>query len=155
MSLEQKVIHKLIAKRKTLALAESCTGGLLASRLTDVPGSSKCLKFCLVAYTNETKTKFLRVPASTIKKFGAVSEPTAIAMANGAQKQLKSNIGLSITGIAGPTGGTKRKPVGLVYIAINHNNETFCSKYFFKGGRGMIKQHTVKQALALLLKLLV
>ncbi|HLF17338.1 MAG TPA: CinA family protein [Candidatus Omnitrophota bacterium] len=155
MSLEHKIIRKLSAKRKTLAVAESCTGGLLANRLTDVPGSSKCFKFGLVVYSNTAKIKFLKVTPLTIKKHGAVSEPTALAMATGVRRQLKSDFGLSITGIAGPTGGSLRKPVGLTYIAVATVKKTSCLKYQFRGSRQRVKSQAATQALKLLLKQIV
>ena len=136
--------------KKTLAIAESCTGGLLANRLTNIAGSSKFLKLALIAYSNEAKTKILKVPHATLRKYGAVSTQTAVAMAKGAQKILKTDFGIGITGIAGPTGGTKKKPVGLVYIAVCTNIETLCLEYQFRGTRISIKSQAATQALRLL-----
>jgi nicotinamide-nucleotide amidase len=152
MSLEQKIIRRLTAKRKTLAIAESCTGGLLTNRLTNVPGCSKCLAFGLIAYSNAAKIKFLKVPSSTIRKYGAVSGPVALAMAKGVRKQLKSDLGISLTGIAGPTGGSLKKPVGLVYMAVATAKKTFSFEYRFRGSRQHVKSRAATQALNLLLQ---
>ena len=150
MRKEQQIAHLLIDARKTLAIAESCTGGLLTNRLTNIPGSSDFLKLALVAYSNEAKTKILKIPQSTIRKYGAVSTQTAIALAKGIQKILKTDFGIGITGIAGPTGGTKTKPVGLVYIAVCTDMETLCLECQFRGTRTSIKSQAATQALRLL-----
>ena len=150
MSLEQKVIQTLRDTRKTLAVAESCTGGLLCHRLTNIPGSSEVFKFGLVAYSNVAKTIFLGVPRTTIRRFGAVSKETAIAMAKGARRKLKSDFGLSITGIAGPTGGSRDKPVGLVYISLAGPRQTKTHRFHFRGNRDAIRQRSVIAALDLL-----
>ena len=154
MQSELKVAQALTTQKKTLALAESCTGGLLAHRLTNIPGSSNFLKFALVMYSNESKRKFLKISPSTLKKHGAVSQPVAIAMAKAVRKLQKTDFGVSITGIAGPSGATKQKPVGLVYIAINNNKETLCLEYHFKGSRSSIKSQASTQALDMLLEFL-
>jgi len=150
MRKEQQIAQLLIQSKKTLAIAESCTGGLLANRLTNIAGSSNFLKLAVIAYSNEAKTKTLKVPQATIRKYGAVSTQTAVAMAKGVQKILKTNFGIGITGIAGPTGGTKTKPVGLVYIAVCTNTETLCLKWQFRGKRISIKSQAATQALRLL-----
>jgi len=150
MRKEQQIAHLMIKSKKTLAIAESCTGGLLANRLTNIAGSSKFLKLALIAYSNEAKTKILKVPHATLRKYGAVSTQTAVAMAKGAQKILNTDFGIGITGIAGPTGGTKKKPVGLVYIAVCTNIETLCLEYQFRGTRISIKSQAATQALRLL-----
>jgi len=152
MSLEQKVIQTLRDTRKTLAVAESCTGGLLCHRLTNIPGSSEVFKFGLVAYSNVAKTIFLGVPRTTIRRFGAVSKETAIAMAKGARRKLKSDFGLSITGIAGPTGGSKKKPIGITFIALATGQKMACLQYHFKGQRTRIKSQAANQAIRLLLR---
>ena len=154
MQSELKVAQALTTQNKTLALAESCTGGLLSHRLTNIPGSSNFLKFALVAYSNETKEKLLKISPAILKKHGAVSQPVAMAMAKGVRNLQKTDFGVSITGIAGPTGATKQKPIGLVYIAINTNKETLCLEYHFKGSRTSIKSQAVTQALHLLLEFL-
>ena len=155
MLLEQKVARKLIELRKTLSLAESCTGGLLSHRLTNIPGSSQFLLFSIIAYSNMAKSKFLGVPKALIKTHGAVSGPVAEAMAKGARKALKSDFAISLTGIAGPTGGTKAKPVGLVFISLSSHKETVSYKLLFKGSREAIKQQATDEALKLFLNRLV
>lgn len=150
MSKEEQIAHLLIKSKKTLSIAESCTGGLLANRLSNVPGSSNFLKMALVAYSNEAKTKILKVPGSVLSKYGAVSAQTAIAMTKGVRNLLKTDFGIGITGIAGPTGGTKNKPVGLVYIAVRTDTETLCLECQFQGSRRSIKSQATTQALRLL-----
>lgn len=127
-TLEGLVAKKLILKKKSISLAESCTGGLLSKRLTDIPGSSKYLKFGIVSYSNESKIKLLNVKKEALKKYGAVSKETAYEMAKGVQKLGNTDIGVSITGIAGPKGGTKLKPVGLVYFGLALKNKTKTQK---------------------------
>lgn len=155
MRIEQKVAQSLIDKKRTLAIAESCTGGLLANRLTDIPGSSNFLKLALVAYSNEAKIKLLNVPRTTIRNYGAVSEHVAVAMAHGARKVLKTDFGIGITGIAGPTGWTRTKPVGLTYLAVCTKNEMLCLKCRFHGTRTNIKSRAATQALRLLYEFLI
>jgi len=152
MSLEQKVVAKLTQAGKTLAIAESCTGGLVSSRITDIPGASLCLKYSLIAYSNAAKTKFLGVKIPILKRYGAVSKPVSMAMASGVRKRLKCDFGIGITGIAGPTGGSKTKPVGLTYISINTKKKTVCQKFLFKGSRKKFKKDASSAALTLLLK---
>jgi nicotinamide-nucleotide amidase len=147
MLIEEKVAKSLINTKKTLSIAESCTGGLLSNRLTNIPGSSDFLKLALVAYSNEAKIKFLKVPQATIRKHGAVSTQVAIAMAQGARKSLKTDFGIGITGIAGPGGGTKAKPVGLTFIAICTEIETLCLECVFVGSRKSIKTQAATRAL--------
>lgn len=129
--LEEIVAKKLISRRNTIAIAESCTGGLLSKRLTDIPGSSKYIKFNAVTYSNEAKNKILNVPIELIKKHGAVSKEIAESMAVEIKNIAKTNIGLSITGIAGPSGGTKEKPVGLVYFGLAKGNTVKVQKILF------------------------
>ena len=150
MRIEEKVAESLINTKKTLAIAESCTGGLLANRLTNIPGSSNFLKLALVAYSNEAKIKLLKVPQASIRKYGAVSTQVAISMAQGVQKSLKTDFGIGITGIAGPTGGTKAKPIGLTFIAVSTKIEILCLKCHFRGSRKNIKTQAATQALRLL-----
>lgn len=154
MKPELKVAQALTAQRKTLAIAESCTGGLLSHRLTNIPGSSNFLKFGLVAYSNETKTKLLKISPIVLKTYGAVSQPVAMAMAKGVRRLQKTDFGVGITGIAGPTGATKKKPIGLIYIAINNNKETLCLECHFHGNRTRIKSQATTQALDMLLEFL-
>ncbi|MBO4401364.1 MAG: CinA family protein [Selenomonadaceae bacterium] len=140
----------LTEKNLTIACAESCTGGLLTSRLTDVSGSSAYVKGSVVAYSNEIKISALNVHEQTLENFGAVSEQTALEMAAGIRKSFNTSIGLSITGIAGPTGGTDEKPVGLVYIAVSGDNGDMAKKFSFNGTRTEIKQKAVEAALVLI-----
>ena len=152
MHIEQKIAKLLTQKQETLAVAESCTGGLLANRLTNIPGSSRFFQFGIVAYANEAKMKLLNLPQKTIRKFGAVSPQVAELMAKRVRKLLKCDFGIGITGIAGPTGATKNKPIGLVYAAISTNKETKSFKFIFKGTRATIKSLAATKALRLLLK---
>ncbi len=146
-TLEETVVRTLIAKRKTLAVAESCTGGLLANRLTNVSGSSKTLQLGWVLYSNREKAKILNIPEDILKKQGAVSQPVAILMAQRVRELSQTNYGIGITGIAGPSGGTKEKPVGLVYIALANPTKTQCQKNHFSGNREEIKWQATQAAL--------
>ena len=123
-NIEEIVGNFLLGKKLTVSVAESCTGGLVSSRLTDVSGSSAYIKLNLVTYSNEAKMKMLDVPQETLKAYGAVSKQTAIAMAEGARKISETDIGIGITGIAGSTGATNTKPIGLVYIGISNETKT-------------------------------
>lgn len=154
MRIEEKTARLLKAKNKTISVAESCTGGLLANKLTNIPGSTKYFKLGIVSYSNKSKTKLLKIPQNHFKKYGAVSKEIARQMAIGVRKIQKSYFGVGITGIAGPSGGTKVKPVGLVFIAVSTNRRTLCEKYLFRGTRLQIKNKAANQALQLLLKLL-
>lgn len=148
------VIGELLTRhKKTLAIAESCTGGLIASRITDAPGSSKYFKAGIVAYGNSIKINFLGVSAGALKKYGAVSRQIAIKMAQGIRKLADTDIGLAVTGIAGPSGAVKNKPVGLVYIAISTSDKTICKNFHFLGGRSAIKLLASQAALDILRKL--
>lgn len=138
---------ELLSRKQTIAFAESCTGGLASSMMTDVPGSSEYVKGSIVSYTNEIKNQIINVSKTTLSKKGAVSEETAIEMANGAKEIIGSDMAVSITGLAGPGGGTTKKPVGLVYIAIADANGTLCHKYNFLGTRTQIKQRAAIAAL--------
>ena len=137
-------------RRKTLSIAESCTGGLLGHMITQTPGSSKYFMGGLITYSDEVKTGKLGIPRSGLMKHGAVSEYTAILMAKKVRKIFRTDIGIGITGIAGPDGATKTKPVGLVYIAASTVKDTFCKKFQFKGSRTEIKSHAARAALHLL-----
>ncbi len=154
MFIEEKIAKLLIQQKKDLALAESCSGGLLANRLTNIPGSSRFFKSGIIAYSNEIKTKLLKVPVSLLKKYGAVSHETACAMAEGVRIQLQTDFGVSITGIAGPDGGTAQKPVGLTYIAVSSKEKVECLECHFKGDRLKVKQQATTEALKLLLTFL-
>lgn len=145
------VIGELLTERKlTVACAESCTGGLIAALLTDIPGSSEYFLQGIVAYSNAAKIRFLNVQEETIRKYGAVSEETAYEMATGMRKVAGTDIGLSITGIAGPGGATETKPVGLVYIGVAMPEQTSVYKYIFSGDRAGIRMRAAKTALDLL-----
>jgi len=141
----------LTAKKLTLAAAESCTGGLLTDRLTDIPGSSVYLDRGVVTYSNQSKTDLLGVPPEILNEFGAVSAETARLMAEGVRKLGKTDIGISTTGIAGPAGGTEKKPVGTVFMALADNDKTYCRQYRYRWDRRRIKIITT-QAVLLMLK---
>ena len=153
MSLNKKVISLLKRKKLKLALAESCTGGMLSSSITSVGGASKVFSMGLVTYSNQAKISILKVPKKIIQKYGAVSIQCCLSMVNNLSKISKSKICVSITGIAGPKGGTKQKPVGLVYIGVKNGKKIVVSKNQFKNkGRNAIQKATVKKALNLILK---
>ena len=151
----KSLVKILIKKKLKIAFAESCTGGLLASSITSVSGASKIFNLGLITYSNQAKIKFLKVNKNIIKKYGAVSHECCLAMVNNLRKISKSKICVSITGIAGPKGGSKEKPVGLVYIGIRVGKKTVVNKCNFKNnGRVFIQKQTVKKSLNLLLKLI-
>ena len=145
-----KIGELLTEKNLTVACAESCTGGLLTSRLTDVAGSSAYVKGAVVSYTDEIKMNVLHVQADTLENFGAVSEQTAREMAANVRQILNANIGVSVTGIAGPGGGTPEKPVGTVYIGISGSDGVKVQKFNFGGTRTEIKEKAVDAALNLI-----
>jgi len=148
------LIRLLTKKKLKISFAESCTGGQLASTITSISGASKVFTLGLVTYSNQAKIKVLKVNKSIIKKYGAVSYECCYAMANNLSKISKANINVSITGIAGPKGGTKQKPVGLVYIGVKKSNKTEVNKYLFKSKkRSSIQKATVKKALNLILRI--
>ena len=152
--LSQRIVKLLSKKRLKLSFAESCTGGLLSSSITSISGSSKVFTLGLVSYSNQAKINILKVPTKIIKKHGAVSYETCLSMVKNLNKISKTNISVSITGIAGPKGGTKQKPIGLVYIGIKKNNKTLVKKYLFKNKkRNLIQKATVKKALNSVLRL--
>ena len=154
-NLSLKILKLLTKKKLTLSFAESCTGGLLASSITSVSGSSKVFNMGLVTYSNNSKVKLLQVPKKTITKYGAVSYETCLSMVKNLSKISKSNISISITGVAGPDGGTKEKPVGLVYIGLKKGSKTIIKKNLFKSKkRILIQKVTVKQALKMILNIL-
>ena len=150
--LSEKVVKKLIEKKTTISVCESCTGGLLSSAITSVSGSSKVFNLGLVAYSNESKIKVLKISKKLIRKYGAVSEQVCKAMAKNVSKIGKTNMSISITGIAGPSGGTKQKPVGLIYVGIKRANKVKVNRYLFKNkGRLYIQKATVNKSLDLIL----
>ena len=150
--LTQKIIKLLIKKKLKISFAESCTGGLLSSNITSISGSSKVFTLGLVTYSNQAKINILKVPKKIIIKNGAVSYETCLSMVKKLNRISKTNISVSITGVAGPSGGTKQKPVGLVYIGIKKANKTLVKKFLFKNKkRRSIQKATVNKALNLIL----
>ena len=149
-NLESVVVALLRERGLRLATAESCTGGLVAKRITDVPGASDVFGTGFVTYANDAKTRLLGVAASLLEAHGAVSEPVARAMAEGARKASGSDLGIGITGVAGPGGGTPEKPVGLIYIALSAGDETFVRRMTPPGrihGRGWLRERAASTAL--------
>ncbi|MBD1145540.1 MAG: CinA family protein [Candidatus Pelagibacter sp.] len=150
-NLSFKIVKLLIKKKLTVSFAESCTGGLLASSITSISGSSKVFNMGLVTYSNNAKVKLLQVPKKTITKYGAVSYETCISMVKSLSKISKSNISISITGIAGPNGGTKEKPVGLVYIGLKKGSKIIIRKNLFKNKKRIsIQKKTVNETLKII-----
>ena len=148
------LVKILIKKKLKISFAESCTGGMLASSITSISGASKIFNIGLITYSNQAKIKFLKVNKNIIKKYGAVSHECCLAMVNNLSKISKANINVSITGIAGPKGGSKQKPVGLVYIGIKKGNKTQIIKCLFKNKKRLsIQKSTVKKALDLVLRI--
>ena len=146
----KSLVKILIKKKLKIAFAESCTGGLVASSITSICGASKIFNLGLITYSNQAKIKFLKVNKNIIKKYGAVSHECCLAMVNNLSKISKANINVSITGIAGPNGGSKQKPVGLVYIGIRKDKIVKINRYVFKNrGRNFIQKATVNKALKL------
>ena len=155
MSLDKKIISLIKRKKMKLAIAESCTGGMLSSAITSVSGSSKVFSMGLVTYSNQAKIVILKIPQKIIKKYGAVSVQCCLAMVNNLSKISKAKLCISVTGIAGPKGGSKLKPVGLVYIGIKLGNKVFVHKNNFKNnGRAFIQKQTVKKVLNLIIKII-
>ena len=153
--LSKKIVKKLIKKKLKISIAESCTGGLLSGAITSVNGSSKVFSVGLVAYSNQSKINLLKVSKNIIRKYGAVSEQVCLSMAKNVSKIGKTNMSVSITGIAGPSGGSKIKPVGLVYVGIKKGNRIKVKKYLFKNkGRAYIQKATVNKSLGLILSFL-
>ena len=145
------LIKKLIKKKLKISFAESCTGGMLASELTSISGASKVFGLSLVAYSNQAKINVLKVNKNIIQKYGAVSQQCCEAMVKNLAKISKAQINVSITGIAGPNGGTKKKPVGLVYIGVKKNNKLLITKNLFKQkSRKAIQNATVKRTLEII-----
>ena len=152
--LSQKVVKLLSKKRLKISFAESCTGGLLSSSITSISGSSKVFTLGLVTYSNKSKVNILKVPKKIIMKHGAVSYETCLSMVKNLYKISRTNISISITGVAGPNGGTKQKPVGLVFIGVKKGNKTLVKKFLFKNRtRNSIQRSTVNKSLNLILRL--
>ena len=155
MILNKKIFLLLSRKKLKISTAESCTGGMLSSAITSISGSSKVYTMGFITYSNQAKISLLKVSNKILKKYGAVSVQCCLAMVNNLSKISKSKICVSITGIAGPKGGSKKKPVGLVYIGIKIGKKIFINKCNFKNkGRLFIQKQTVKKSLNLLIKLI-
>ena len=150
INLVNKLSDELKKHQVTIATAESCTGGLVAHTLTNVSGSSQYFDQGVISYSNKAKEDLLGVPEEVIKKFGAVSKEVAEAMAQGIRQRASVDYGVATTGIAGPTGGTKEKPVGLVYIAIAAKNQIMTQRFLFSGDRLSNKESTCRALLELL-----
>ncbi len=148
--LSRAVGNLLLKKKETVAFAESCTGGMVASRMTDIAGSSRYVLGGVVAYDNRIKSEVIYVPQVLLAKHGAVSRPVALAMAQGVRKHFGATWGVSLTGIAGPGGGSAKKPIGLVYMAVVSEDKQVCKEYRFHGDRDAIRQRAVTQVLDLL-----
>mgnify|MGYP006118767545 FL=1 len=154
-SLSSKIVNNLKRKKLKISVAESCTGGLLSSSITSIGGSSKVFTLGLITYSNISKVLILKVPKKLINKYGAVSEQICLSMVKNLNNISKTNISLSITGIAGPSGGTKKKPIGLVYIGIKKGSKIKVKKYLFKNkGRSYIQKAAVTKSLNLILSYL-
>ena len=154
-NLSLKIVKLLTKKKLTVSFAESCTGGLLSSSITSISGSSKVFNMGLVTYSNNAKIMLLKVPKKKIKKYGAVSYETCLSMVKNLSKISKSNISISITGIAGPNGGTKEKPVGLVYIGLKKGSKIIIKKNLFKNKkRILIQKAIVNQALNMIFNII-
>jgi len=155
MNINKKIVSVLKKKKLTISFAESCTGGMLSNNITSVSGSSKIFSMGLVTYSNQSKTIILKISKKLIKKYGAVSIQCCSAMVNNLSKISKSKICISTTGIAGPTGGSKEKPVGLVFIGIKFKKKVYVHKIIFKNrGRKYIQKKILKKIFELLTKLL-
>ncbi len=148
----KKIVTKLIKKKIKITFAESCTGGLLSSAITSVKGSSKVFNLGLITYSNPSKINLLRISKEKIKKYGSVSKQVCFEMARNASKIGKTSMSVSITGVAGPDGGTENKPVGLVYIGVKKGNKIYIKKCLFKNkGRYYIQKNSVIKSLKLIL----
>ncbi len=151
--INKKIITQLRKKRLKLAIAESCTGGMLSSNITSVSGSSKVFVMGFVTYSNQSKNQILKIPQKIIKKYGAVSSQCCYSMVNNLSKISKCDVNISITGIAGPKGGTKKKPIGLVYVGIKKAKKIKIKRFLFKNKkRPKVQQAAVKKALEMILK---
>lgn len=151
----EKLLSAYRRKKLKLVTAESCTGGMLAATLTDIPGASDVFDRGFITYSNQSKAELLGVPPGVIARHGAVSAEVAEAMARGALRRADADLAIAITGIAGPGGGTKKKPVGLVYLAVasNHYRDAVVEKCNFKGKRDAVRESSVNRSLTMLKKL--
>lgn len=154
MTIEKKLVALLNSQKKTVSFAESCTGGGLTQRLTSVSGASKVFGFGIVSYSAKAKNKCLGIPLSLIRKYGEVSREVALAMAQGIQKISKSDYAVSITGIAGPTGGSLSKPVGTVYLSLISKEAEHIKKHYLQGSRNQIRKKATSIALQWLFEVL-
>ena len=154
MPLYKKIIKKLLRKNITISVAESCTGGLLSSTLTAESGISKIFHMGLITYSNKAKSNLLKISQNHLKKYGAVSHQTATLMVKNLHHLTKSKLCISTTGIAGPSGGTRAKPIGLIYFGIKYKNKTIILEKKFKGSRAQIQQKTIKAIFTTLKKLI-
>ena len=153
MLLAKKIVKILTKKKLTIACAESCTGGMVSSAITGINGSSKVFILGLIVYSNKSKINVLKISQNIIKKYGGVSKQVCAAMAKNVKKIAKTNISLSVTGVAGPSGGTQKKPVGLVYIGIKKGNKIKVKRYLFKNKkRAHIRKSTVNKSLELIMR---
>ena len=148
------IIKKLLKKNISISIAESCTGGLLSSKFTSVAGISKIFNMGLITYSNKSKSSLLKISQNDLKKYGSVSHQTAALMVKNLQRLTKSKLCISTTGIAGPSGGTKAKPVGSIYFGIKYRNKTITLEKKFKGSRMQIQQKMVKAIFTTLEKLI-
>jgi nicotinamide-nucleotide amidase len=154
-NLTNKIVKKLISKKLKISFAESCTGGLLSSSITSISGSSQIFDLSLITYSNKAKINILKVPKKIIDKYGAVSKECSLSMVKNLSKLSKANISVSITGIAGPSGGTRLKPVGLVYISIKKGNKIIIKENLFKNkNRLAIQKATVNTVLNIIDKII-
>ena len=154
MLLYNKIIKKLLKRNISISIAESCTGGLLSSKFTSVPGISKIFNIGLITYSNKSKSSLLKISQNDLKKYGAVSHQTAALMVKNLQRLTKSKLCISTTGIAGPSGGTKEKPVGLIFFGIHYKNKITVFQKKFKGSRSQIQNKTVDAIFIILEKLI-
>ena len=153
--LANTVVKKLVKKKINISFAESCTGGMLSSSITSISGSSRVFALCLISYSDSSKIDLLKIPKRMISKYGAVSQQVCAAMVKNVNKIGKTKMSASITGVAGPKGGTKKKPVGLVYIGIKKGHKISVKKYHFKNkGRLYIQKTSVTKCLKLILSFL-
>jgi PncC family amidohydrolase len=151
----ERTVGRLLKERSlTLAVAESCTGGLIGDRLTDVPGSSEYFVGGVIAYSNDAKTRILGVSRLTLKKWGAVSEQAVREMAAGSCRRLGTHVGVAVSGIAGPSGGTRAKPVGLVYVCAMAGKRVIVERHLFRGDRRAVKEQSAEAALQLCRRML-
>jgi PncC family amidohydrolase len=154
MSAGPRIDDLLVEKGLTISVCESCTGGMLAATITNIPGSSRYFLGGIIAYSDKVKKKVVGVRVGTLERHGAVSAQTAKEMAQATKQKMKSDIGVAVTGVAGPAGGTAKKPVGMVYIAVACRGKTIVRKFLFSGGRQAVRRSSVKNALAMVREIL-